>query len=406
MAHTMRIKKRFYDAVLDEHLGAHRQMAFVSGPRQVGKTTTCRNHADHYVNWDNIDDRERILAGPARLIERLNLDRLSKSAPVALFDELHKHPRWKQFLKGFFDTYADQVRVIVTGSSRMDVYRRGGDSLMGRYFLYRMHPFSVAETLHQDIPDPKRIVRPPKKIRKQDFDALWNHGGYPEPFLKRDRRFSRRWQSLRTEQLLREDIRDLTQIQHIDQLEMLVRILGHRSAQQLVYSSLARDVRVSIDTVRRWVDALSRLHLGFLLNPWFKNVSRSLRKEPKWFLRDWAGIEEAGAKAETLVGCHLLKAVEGWSDLGFGRFQLAYLRDRRQREVDFVVVRDGKPWFLVEVKQQDETISSVLKYYQEQTKAPFAFQVVIDADYVDADCFARPRGPMVVPAKTFLSQLL
>lgn len=402
----MRIRKRFYDTLLTEHLATNRQMAFVSGPRQVGKTTTCWNHADSYTNWDNIDDREQILGGPKKLVERLNLDRLSKTTTVALFDELHKHSRWKHFLKGFFDTYADQVRIIVTGSSRMEVYRRGGDSLMGRYFLYRMHPFSVAETLYHDIPNQKRIVRSPKKVKEDDFDALWNHGGYPEPFLKRDKRFSRRWQSLRTEQLLREDIRDLTQIQQIDQLEVLVKFLTVRSAHQLIYSNLARDVRVSVDTVRRWIDVLNSLHLGFLIKPWFKNISRSLRKEPKWFLRDWAGIEDKGDKAETFVGCHLLKAVEGWNDLGFGKFQLAYLRDKEQREVDFVVVRDGKPWFLVEVKQQDESIGSTLKYYQGQTKAPFAFQVVIDADYVDADCFARPRGPMVVPARTFLSQLL
>jgi hypothetical protein len=402
----MRIRTRFYDTVLDEHLAVHRQMAFVSGPRQVGKTTTCRSHADSYANWDNLDDREQILAGPAKLTEQLNLNRLSETVPVALFDELHKHPRWKQFLKGFFDSYADQVRIIVTGSSRMDVYRRGGDSLMGRYFLYRMHPFSVAETICQSIPDPERVTRQPGKVKTQDFDALWDHGGYPEPFLKRDRRFSRRWQSLRTEQLLREDVRDLTSIQQIDQLEMLVKFLSNRSAQQLIYSRLARDVRVSVDTVRRWVDTLSRLHLGFLIRPWFKNVSRSLRKEPKWFLRDWAGIEDPGAKAETFVGCHLLKAVEGWSDLGFGEFQLAYLRDKQQREVDFVVVRDGKPWFLVEVKRQDETMGRALRHYQEQIKAPFAFHVTVDSDYVDADCFARPRGPMVVPARTFLSQLL
>ncbi len=403
---SMKIRNRFYDTLLNEHLATHRQMAFVSGPRQVGKTTTCRNHADSYVNWDNLDDREWILGGPAKLVERLNLNRLSKTIPVALFDEIHKHPRWKQFLKGLFDTYADQIRIMVTGSSRIDVYRRGGDSLMGRYFLDRMHPFSVAETLYKDIPDPKRIVRSPAKIKKQDFDALWNHGGYPEPFLKRDLRFSRRWQSLRSEQLLREDIRDLTQIQHIDQLAMLVKLLADRSAHQLVYSNLANNVRVSIDTVRRWIDVLNSLHLGFLIKPWFKNVSRSLRKEPKWFLRDWADIEDTGDKAETFIGCHLLKAVDGWNDMGFGKFQLAYLRDKQQREVDFVVVRDGKPWFLVEVKQQDEVIGNSLKHFQNQTKAPFAFQVVIDADYGDADCFAKPRGPMVVPARTFLSQLL
>ena len=381
-------------------------MAFVSGPRQVGKTTTCRKHAASYTNWDDSDDREKILAGPAKLAQQLLLDRLSEATPVTAFDELHKYPRWKQFLKGFFDTYADQVRIIVTGSSRMDSYRRGGDSLMGRYFLYRMHPFSVAETLHQELPDLTRIIRPQKKVAAANFDALWSHGGYPEPFLKRDNRFSNRWQALRTQQLLREDVRDLTQIQHLDQLEMLVKLLSQRSCSQLVYSSLASDVRVSIDTVRRWIDTLSSLHLGFLIKPWSKNVSRSLRKEPKWVLRDWAGIEDTGDKAETFVGCHLLKAVEGWTDMGLGKFQLAYLRDKNKREADFVVIRDSTPWFLVEVKLHEESISSSLKHFQEQIKAPFAFQVVVDADYVDANCFAEPRGPIVVPAKTFLSQLL
>lgn len=402
----MAAKHRLYDALLAEHLASHRQMAFVSGPRQVGKTTTCRAHADSYANWDNVDDREQILGGPAKLVKRLRLNRLGQKIPTALFDELHKYPRWKQFLKGFFDTYADQVHIIVTGSSRMDTYRRGGDSLMGRYFVYRMHPFSVAEVIHQDLPDQKRIVRPPARIKPEDFDALWTHGGYPEPFLKRDSRFTSRWQELRTEQLLRGDIRDLTHIQQIDQLEMLVKMLADRSSGQLVYSNLARDVRVTVDTVKRWVDTLSSLHHGFLIKPWFKNVSRSLRKEPKWFLRDWAGIENAGHKAETFVACHLLKAVEGWTDMGFGKFHLGYLRDKRQREVDFVIVRDGKPWFLVEVKQNEDSVGEGLRYYQEQVKAPFAFQVVLDADFVAADCFAEPRGPLVVPARTFLSQLV
>jgi hypothetical protein len=402
----MKPRRRIYDSLLVEHLASNRQMAFVSGSRQVGKTTTCRNHANAYANWDNIDDRELILAGPANLVDRLGLNRLSSTIPVVLFDELHKYPRWKQFLKGFFDTYADQVRITVTGSSRMDVYRRGGDSLMGRYFLYRMHPFSVAEALTQDLPDAKIIVRPPGKIKAADFKALWHHGGYPEPFLKRDTRFSRRWQTLRLEQLVREDIRDLTQIQQIDQLELLVKLLASRSAHQLIYGNLAKEVRVSIDTMRRWIDILCNLHLGFLVRPWFKNVSRSLRKEPKWFLRDWASIEDAGDKSETFVACHLLKAVDGWNDMGLGKFELGYLRDKEKHEVDFLVVRDGKPWFLAEVKHHEESISPALKFYQDQLKAPFAFQLIIDADYVDANCFTRPGDPVVVPARTLLSQLL
>ena len=400
------VAPRIYDSLLAEHLADHRQMAFVSGPRQVGKTTTCRLRADAYVNWDNVDDRELILAGPGSLISAFKLDRLSETPPVILFDELHKFPRWKQFLKGFFDAHADRVRVVVTGSSRMDVYRLGGDSLMGRYFPYRMHPFSISETITRELPDATRIVRPPRPVEEGDFDALWRHGGYPEPFLKRDARFSRRWQSLRLEQLVGEDVRGLTQVRQLDQLEIMVRLLADRSARQLVYGNLARQVRVSADTVRRWVAGLCDLHLGFVVRPWFNNVSRSLRKEPKWYLRDWASIEDVGQRAETFVACHLLKAVDGWNDMGLGVFDLGYLRDKEKREVDFLVVRDGGPWFLVEVKYSDESLSSSLTRYRDQLGAPFAFQVTVDADYVDRDCFAEPGRPLIVPARTFLSQML
>ena len=113
-----------------------------------------------------------------------------------------------------------------------------------------------------------------------------------------------------------------------------------------------------------------------------------------------------GQRAETFVACHLLKAVEGWNDMGLGDFQLGYLRDKEKREVDFLVVRDGRPWFLVEVKHADESMSPSLKRFQDQLGAPFAFQVTVDSDYVDRDCFAAPGRPLIVPARTFLSQLL
>ena len=210
----------------------------------------------------------------------------------------------------------------------------------------------------------------------------------------------------RSHQLLREDIRDLTRIDQLDQLEMLANILLHRSGTQLIYSNLASDVQVSIDTVRRWMGTLCSLHFGFMIRPWFKNVPRSLRKEPKWFLRDWAAIEDPGQKAETFVACHLLKAVECWSDLGLGDFQLGYVRNAFKQEVDFIVIRDGKPWFLVEVKSGGDKLSPSLSYFQKQTQSPFAFQVVMDADYIDADCFAAEGKAILVPARTFLSQLV
>lgn len=402
----MEQRKRLYNTILSAHLSNERQMAFITGPRQVGKTTVCRNAAGTYLNWDNTDDRLNITKGPAKIAEIIGLDRLQADMPVVLFDELHKFNRWKQLLKGFFDTYGKHVQILVTGSSRMDIYRRGGDSLMGRYFLYHIHPFTVAEVISQQMPDSEQIIRRPAPVNDNDFDALWTYGGYPEPFIKRNAQFSRRWQNLRLHQLIKEEVRDLTQINQLDQVEILVNILSARSGQQLIYSNLATQIQVSVDTVKRWVGTLCNMHLGFLVRPWFKNVSRSLRKEPKWFLRDWSCVADTGAKAETFIACHLLKAVEGWNDMGLGSFQLGYVRNKNQQEVDFIVIRNGSPWFLVEVKQSSSQISKSLACFQQQTNAPFAFQVVIDADYVDKDCFTAPGKALAVPAKTFLSQLL
>ncbi len=399
----MPIQTRLYNRLLRDHFARHRQMAFVSGPRQVGKTTVCRSSATHYLNWDNAEDRRVILRGPNAVAERLRMEELRAAPPSVVFDELHKHVKWKAFLKGFFDSHGDQCRITVTGSSRLDVFRRGGDSLMGRYLLYHMHPWSVGECLRTE--PPVQPVQPPRDISQEDWDALLTHGGFPEPFLKRDIRFTRRWRALRHDQLVKEDIREIAQVQELGALDTLSTLLVERSGQQLVYSNLAQDIGVSVDTVKRWIDLLNRLHYGFLVRPWFASVTKSLRKEPKWFLRDWSGLEDPGARAETLVACHLLKSVEGWTDLGFGRFELRYLRDKLKREVDFLVVKDRKPWFLVEVKVKDDTLSDALRYFQSATKAPHAFQVVLEKPHVDADCFSR-TDPTVVPARTLLSQLL
>jgi len=387
-----------------EHLRQHKQMAFISGPRQVGKTTLCRALSKTYFNWDQQDHRDIILRGPNALIEAAGLQKASAGEAVVVLDELHRYARWKTFLKGLYDVHGDNIHFIVTGSSRLDVFRRGGDSLMGRYFHYHMHPFSAAEAICTDLPSEK-LIRPARPVPDDDWKALWAHGGFPDPFLKRDSRFTRRWQTLREAQLLRGDVRDLTRILELDQLAALAQILKSRSGSQIIYSCLAQEVRVSENTIRAWVGTLASLHYGFLVRPWHKNVTNAIRKEPKWFLRDWSIIEDDGQRVETMTACHLLKAVEGWTDLGWGQFDLWYIRDKQKREIDFLVTRDRKPWFLIEAKRSDTSLTPTLALMQRSIGAQHAFQAVFSESHVETNCFKYMR-PVVTPLKTLLSQLL
>lgn len=243
----------------------------------------------------------------------------------------------------------------------------------------------------------------PSELAPARFRQLLQRGGFPEPFLK-DARFGTRWRELRRRQLVREDVRDLARVQDVGQLEVLEVLLRERSGQTLSYSGLADTVHVSVDTAKRWVELLIHLHHGFVVRPWFKNVAKSLRKEPKWYQTDWSGIDDGGPRAETFVAGHLLKAVQAWEDLGFGRFELHYLRDKNQREVDFCIVRDGAPWFLVEVKHRDTALSPSLAHFQAATRAAHAFQVVLELPFEAIDPFTR-RDPCIVPAATLLSML-
>ncbi len=394
---------RIYQTMIESHLKNYRQMVFVSGPRQVGKTTMCEAVASTYLSWDDEDVRRAIQSGQRAVADKYALNVAAESEKVLVYDEIHKYSKWKQFLKGFYDLYGRNLRIVATGSAKMDVYKKGGDSMMGRYFPYRMHPLSVAELLDVSIPD-ERIVRSPKRLSDDEWTALVRFGGFPDPFVNRDVRFSRRWNSLRFEQLLKTDMRDLTRISELDQLSALAEILSNRSGEQLVYKSIGCDLGVDEKTAKKWIKTLKYLYFGFEVRPWFRNIENSIRKMPKWYLRDWANIQDEGKRAETFIACHLLKAVEGWTDLGYGEFSLGYLRDKSRREVDFVVTRDGIPWFLVEVKKSDTSLSESLAFFQKRTGAAHAFQVVMDAEYGEYDCFAI-HSPKVVSAKTFLSQL-
>lgn len=292
----------------------------------------------------------------------------------------------------------------MTGSARLSAFHRSGDSLAGRYFSYRMHPLSVAELARPEAGEVPG-ERPPAAIDQETFSALLRFGGFPEPLSRASERFALRWQRLRHQQLFREELRDLTRVQEVGKVQTLAQLVLQRAGELGTYSSLADGLDASIDSVKRWLAILESLYFFFPLRPWFRNVARSLRKEPKFYLWDWSLVDDPGRRFENLVASALLKAVHLWTDQGFGDFGLHFLRDKEKREVDFLVSRGGRPWMLVEAELSGRaTLSPSFLRFPQQVGADLALQVAQDLPYVERSCYDLTR-PAIVPALTFLSQL-
>jgi uncharacterized protein len=337
----------------------NRKMVFIGGPRQVGKTTLAKAvlngdyRSGRYLNWDYDEDRQDILG--------------KKWVPendLLVFDELHKFPRWKNWLKGIFDVSGDRHHFLVTGSARLDVYRRGGDSLMGRYHYWRLHPFTLDEI--------------PEKITKTEaFRRLMTVGGFPEPFLDGDEREARRWRRERFDRVLREDVRDLESIRNIQLMGLFLDALRHRVGGIVTLSNIAGEIQVSPKTAKHWLEILERMYLVFSVRPYTKSVPRAVLKPPKVFFFDNADVlGDEGQRFENLVATSLLKRIHFLEDRDGHRFELRYIRDKEKREVDLAIVKDGRLTELIEVKYSDETISRSLRYYAERLKPDRCTQIV------------------------------
>jgi uncharacterized protein len=393
---------RVHDQLLGERLPRSRT-AFISGPRQVGKTTACRTLSPRYLDWNAAADRLIILKGPEAVARHLGLERAREREVTVVIDNLHGHRNWKGFLRRFNARYGKRVRLVVT---LLDAAHLKSRSLPPNTSWVQINPWTVGECarpLPTDSP-----VKSPNNISDEDWSALLEHGGYPEPFRKRDPRFTRRWQARRQMELIEHDLPRLAAARDPAALQMLALSLSERSATSLIYSDSSRQLGVAVETVERWVELLVRLQWGFRVRPWFRGVPKALRKEPKWFLRDWSGVADPLARLRTLVACHLLKSVEGWTDRGFGQFELRYVRDKLKREVDFLVLRDRRPWFLIAVSldaPREGAVAPALEYFQRITRARHAFHLVLNGPFNGADCFAQSAAA-VVSARTLLSQLL
>ena len=404
---TQHLIKRYLQNAIQEDALSKSKMAFISGPRQCGKTTLVRSLENklendvRYFTWDDDEFRKLWLHNPKNIFEHASFS--DKKKQIIILDEIHKQRTWKRSLKGLYDLYKEHVSFVITGSARLDIYRKGGDSLQGRYFHYHLHPFSLAES--------ERISSPPQKDwlmhTHQSFplESLLTLGGFPEPLLSASEKEASRWRRLRRERLIREDVRDLRSVNDLQAIENLTLLLEEIAGSTLSYESLREDLQVSFATVKDWVNVLSALYFCFLLKPYSRNIRRALHKEPKLYLYDWSAIKNTGARLENLVACHLLKACHAWTDLAFGNFKLFYIKDKEKREVDFLITHDDVPYVLIEVKSNEKEISKSLRYYTTLLKPKFSFQIVLDKNLERKDLTISPPI-FVMEASRFLSALV
>jgi predicted AAA+ superfamily ATPase len=393
------------------------KMIFLSGPRQIGKTTFVLSKLkalslEHlYFNWDDPHVRREYIRNPHFLKAKIAAE---KAIPLIAFDEIHKHKQWKDILKGLYDIHREQAQFIITGSARLDFFRQSGDSLIGRYFSYRMLPLGMSEAMgemqhvvNDDMMfsnqgnEAELITRlhdiPGKKAREV-MEQLAVFGGFPEPFLKANTRFSNKWRRDYKSLLLYEDLRDLSRIQDIKGVEQLVLMLPERVGSPLSINSLREDLQVNHATVSNWIEALKKIYLVFSILPWSRHISKAIKRETKVYFFDWALVSDSAKRLENMVAVSLLRLVCRWNELGLGDFDLRYVRNQQGKEVDFVIIKDQQPLLMFEVKESERKPAKAGTYFQKHLHIPY-FQVVGTFDGVEA----FPNRQYVIAAWRLLS---
>jgi len=385
------IKNRYLKKYICEDLVD--KMVFIGGARQVGKTTLAKDiiGADFkhigYYNWDSRQDRKMIMGS-----------KWPGNADLIILDEIHKYKSWKSFVKGEYDTLKEKYRFIVTGSSRLDIYRKGGDSMQGRYHYYRLHPFSLAELVGYKAPLNLMEELPiPEKNEPDHFNSLDKFGGFPEPLIKQSERSLRRWHNEKNNRLFREDIRDLEQVRELSSMQLLGDMLPARVASVLSLNSIREDLEVSHRAITSWMHILESFYYCFRIYPFVGKNYRSLKKDAKLYLWDWSEIEDESKRFENMIASHLLKLVHFLQDYEGYKANLHYLRSVEKKEVDFLVTIDDKPWFCVEVKLNNTSISPHINYFKEKIGIPFSYQVVKTSG---VDLFSK--GVRLISADRFL----
>jgi len=405
----------------DENLTG-RHMVFIAGPRQVGKTLLAKNWlkrkrcASLYFNWDDLSTRRAYLAN-SRFFESPARS-LGIRDPWIVFDEIHKRGHWRDILKGIYDGFSDEFRFLITGSARLDLFRRAGDSLVGRYNLFHMFPFTLSEItgasrkscfLEEKAPATlfagfeKEISCSLPLAIEEAYHGLLRFGPFPEPFLRQNERFSRKWHQDYFSLVIREDLKDISRVLELDKIEHLLFLLSPRIMSPLSMANLAGELEVAHTTIKSWLEQLRRLYLIFPVPPWTRKISRGLRSEKKWYFLDWCYAPEGPARLENMVATCLFRACSAMTDMGYGNYRLYYLRTIDKREIDFIIEVDNSPMVAIEVKSTDTALSNSLRNRQRWFSKPTLGIQVIDRRGI---LEKHPNQTWLVSIERFLSLLV
>lgn len=373
-----------YKKLWDE-LSSEKSMIFVSGPRQAGKTTFARQiiarpfKNNTYFNWDIIKNKKALIEDPL-FFQQLN--RVDASVPLVIFDEIHKYKNWKNYLKGIYDEFSNEYKFLVSGSGRLDIYQKGGDSLAGRYLQLHLFPFTLAELSAKRRPFGEFIKGPienfdinPVRAASGLWQALFELGGFPEPFTKGKKTFWNKWSQTYIRQIVRDDIRSIIDIKNIDTVEILFSLMPSKAGAPMSINNIAEDLQVAFETVRNWIRVFERFYLIFQISPWTNKISRAITKGKKSYLFNYPLIQEQGARFENMAALELLRAIYNWNEHGYGRFSLHYIRDKEKKEADFLIADNNKPVLLLETKLSDELAAKSLLNFQSALNIP-AVQLV------------------------------
>ena len=394
-----------------EQLSSEKHMILLSGPRQSGKTTLGKMIAggftnNLYFNWDAPHNKAQLVKNPYFFEE---IPRRDNSLPLVLLDEIHKYRRWKNYLKGVYDTFQESYLFLVMGSGRMDIYQRGGDSLAGRYFQFRLWPLTLAELADRRTSF-NRFMKNPLAVsteKTKELEAIWRRlesfSGFPEPYLAAKPATYRRWSNAYSTRLIREDIRDLTGVRCVDDIEILYSLLPSKIGSPLSINSLSRDLGVAYNTVKSWLGVLQRFYMLFSIPTWTSKIARAIRKETKVYLLNYGLIEDPAPRFENMVALELFRAVSNWNDLGYGSFSLHFIRNKEKREVDFLIVDGRKPVLLVETKLSEKQASGDLIRFQQRLNVP-AVQLINEGEEFRILKKGKQKI-LIAPAWQWLAQL-